>query len=87
MSIFMTSKPINTVKYTFLFSVMTTVDPETMEKDKEGEPLKSLKKFRQVKGRDKDHIDIYGDTPCVGMNTAVLKPGKISVGDEIILVE
>ena len=66
---------------------MTTVDPETMEKDKEGEPLKSLKKFRQVKGRDKDYIDIYGDTPCVGMNTAVLKPGKISVGDEIILIE
>lgn len=65
--------------------VMTTVDPETMEKDKLGEPLKSLASFRQAKGRDKNFLDIYKKTPLVGMNVVILKTGKISVGDDIIL--
>ena len=64
---------------------MTTVNPETCLRDPEGEPLKSLKKFRQAKGKDREHLDMYKDTPMVGMNTLVIKTGNISVGDDIIL--
>ena len=66
-------------------SVMTTVDPETCERDQEGEPLKSLKGFRQAAGRDREFLDMYKTTPMVGMNTVLIKPGRISVGDDIIL--
>ena len=65
---------------------MTTVDPETCERDAEGEPLKSLKKWRQAAGRDREFLDMYKTTPMVGMNTVLIKKGKISVGDEIILI-
>ena len=67
------------------FSIFTTIDPETYEKDKEGEPLKSLKKFRLASGEDRKFIDVYKNSPLVGMNTVLLKTGKISVGDDVIL--
>ena len=53
---------------------MTTVDPETCERDAEGEPLKSLKKWRQAAGRDREFLDMYKTTPMVGMNTVLIKP-------------
>ena len=68
-----------------IFSIFTTIDPETYEKDKEGEPLKSLKTFRLASGKDRKFIDVYKNSPLVGMNTVLLKTGKISVGDEVIL--
>ena len=68
-----------------IFSIFTTIDPETYEKDKEGEPLKSLKTFRLASGKDRKFIEVYKNSPLVGMNTVLLKTGKISVGDEVIL--
>ena len=64
---------------------MTTVDPDTCERDAGGEPLKSLKKWRQAAGRDRDYLDMYKTTPMVGMNTVLLKRGDVAVGDEIVL--
>ena len=69
----------------YFFSIFTTIDPETYEKDKEGEPLKSLKTFRLASGKDRKFIDVYKNSPLVGMNTVLLKTGKISVGDDVIL--
>jgi len=63
--------------------IFTTIDPETATRDKELEPLKSLRKFRMSKGKDAE----YGiDSPLVGVNVVIIKQGKISVGDDIILL-
>jgi len=65
--------------------IMTTVDPNTCERDRTGEPLKSLKKWRQASGQDRDHLDLYKTMPMVGMNTVLIKRGTVAVGDEIVL--
>ena len=68
-------------------SVVTTINLETLQRDKEGEPLTTLKTFRQPKGKDSINFtkEKYKTWPMVGMNTVIIKPGKISVGDQIIL--
>ena len=66
--------------------MMTTIDPETCERDRENEPLKSLKRFRQAAGRDRELLDMYKTEPMVGMNTVLIRPGRISVGDDVFLI-
>ena len=66
-------------------SIMTTVDPDTCERDQTGEPLKSLKKWRQASGRDRNYLDLYRTMPMVGMNTVLIKRGEVAVGDKIVL--
>jgi len=63
---------------------MTTVDPETGNRDKHFEPLRSLRKFRLAKGKDAKQHD-YGNDPLVGMNLVIIKEGPIAVGDPVIL--
>ena len=60
---------------------MTTVDQEAGEFTGP-EPIKTLKTYRM-------HKDVYGKadsrfaTPLFGSNYAVIKPGRISVGDNV----
>ena len=60
---------------------------ETLKPDPDGEPLTTLKTFRQPAGKDAVGFanEKYRTWPMVGMNTVIIQPGKISVGDEIIL--
>jgi uncharacterized protein YcbX len=55
--------------------VLVTIDQTIGVKDKDEQPLKTLKKYRL--------IDPYGDKPCFGINHTLDKPGKIKVGDPI----
>lgn len=73
--------------YVFLFSAFTTINPETAQKDLDGEPLKTLRKFRQIGGRDLKYRDMYLKIPVAGMHAVLIKPGKIKVGDDIFLQE
>jgi len=52
--------------------IMTTVDPETGEKDDRGEPLKALSRFRRS-----------ADGPLFGVNGVHCDTGEIQVGDEL----
>ena len=70
-----------------ILSIVTTIDLETLKPDADGEPLTTLKTFRQPAGKDSVGFanEKYRTWPMVGMNTVIIQPGKISVGDEIIL--
>ena len=65
------------------FSIFTTVDEETGDRRSKGEPLKSLAKIRQARGRDSKFSHEYAGRPLVGMNLVILKEGKIELGDQI----
>lgn len=52
--------------------VFTTVDPQTGEKAKDGEPLRTLSGFRRMNGK-----------VMFGQNVLVRRPGTIRVGDPI----
>ena len=58
---------------------LPNVDPKTGERDKE-EPLKSLRKFRLV---PKEEDDAFGNSPTLGRNLGIEKPGTIKVGDPV----
>lgn len=60
--------------------VLTTVDPDTGEKDVNGEPLSTLRQYRTVK---KEDVARYGNSPPFGTSLAVMKEGSISVGDDV----
>ncbi|CAG5121383.1 unnamed protein product [Candidula unifasciata] len=55
--------------------IMVTIDQTKGVKDKNEQPLATLKKYRLR--------DPYGDKPCFGVNHTCDKPGKIKVGDPI----
>ena len=61
------------------------MNPENAKRSIDREPLKTLKTFRQVKGKDRQFLNIYRDDPVVGVNVVIIKTGKIQVGDEIVL--
>ena len=61
--------------------VFTTVDPETGEKDRDGEPLKTLRTFRSV--LDPEELKVVGSAPCFGVNLAMQNPGRVRVGDKM----
>jgi len=54
--------------------VFTTVDPQTGEKARDGEPLRTLTNFRRMNGK-----------VLFGQNVLVRRPGTIRVGDSIEL--
>lgn len=58
---------------------LPNVDPKTGKRDKE-EPLKSLRKFRLV---PKEEDDALGNSPALGMNLGIEKPGIIKVGEPV----
>lgn len=58
---------------------MTTVDPNTGVKSKDGEPLKTLRKFRsfgELKG-----------SPAFGVNTTPDVLGMVKVGDPVYAIK
>lgn len=57
--------------------LLTTVDQEKGVKDKNEEPLKTLKTYRLMD-------PMYGPKPCFGINYTIEKPGQIKVGDPIL---
>jgi len=63
--------------------VYVTVDPETGEKDHQGEPLKTLRKFRS--SLDKEEKKAYGTSPFFGVNLGVEAMGSIKVGDQVMV--
>nr|CAB3264039.1 mitochondrial amidoxime reducing component 2 [Phallusia mammillata] len=60
--------------------LLTTVDPTSGIKDSDGEPLKTLKAYRQC---DKTLKHIYGHDPLLGVHMVILNPGVINVGDSV----
>jgi len=69
---------------------ITTMNPKTGERDKDNEPLRTLRKIRLPKPRDERIIRQEGisnrqNKPICAMDMVLLKSGKLSVGDEIIL--
>ncbi|RNA29199.1 mitochondrial amidoxime-reducing component 1 [Brachionus plicatilis] len=57
--------------------LLTTVDQNKGERDKNQEPLKTLREFRLNK-------EVYGTSPMFGINMGIDNPGKmIKVGDKI----
>ena len=66
------------------------MNPKTGERDKDNEPLRTLRKIRLPKPRDERILEQEGvsnrqNKPICAMDMVLLKPGKLSVGDEIIL--
>ncbi|KAK3597420.1 hypothetical protein CHS0354_040158 [Potamilus streckersoni] len=59
--------------------VLTTVNPITGIKSPEGEPLNTLKKFRQ--------FSKYGTSPCFGVNATPDVEGDIRVGDTVYAIK
>lgn len=53
----------------------TNVDPETAEKDPNGETLKALKEYRL--------FPKFGPSPCCGIHLGMRVPGNVSLGDSI----
>jgi hypothetical protein len=54
---------------------MTTVNPDTGEKDSATQPLKTLASYRKTR-----------DGVIFGQNAVHQKPGEISVGDEVTVL-
>ncbi|KAL5008262.1 hypothetical protein ScPMuIL_013843 [Solemya velum] len=54
---------------------LTTVDPNTGVKDKDRQPLETLKKIRC--------FPVYGASPCFGVNMALDSPGDVKIGDPV----
>uniref|UniRef100_A0A0B6ZH82 MOSC domain-containing protein n=1 Tax=Arion vulgaris TaxID=1028688 RepID=A0A0B6ZH82_9EUPU len=55
--------------------ILVTIDQTKGIKDKNEQPLATLKKYRLR--------EPYGDKPCFGINHTLDKPGKIKVGDPV----
>lgn len=56
--------------------VLTTVDPQTAEKDTQGEPLKTLSTYRK-----------QGNGVYFGQNLIVKKPGILKRGDKLTIIQ
>ena len=62
------------------------MDPATGIKDSENEPIRTLLTYRLPSTKDQAVIhDKNKKKPCVGMDSVLIKSGKISVGDKIFL--
>ncbi|KAI1726657.1 MOSC domain-containing protein [Ditylenchus destructor] len=61
--------------------VLTTVDPENGKKSEVMEPLKELRNYR-LAPEGKMH-DEFKDSPIFGVNMALIKGGRIRVGDDV----
>lgn len=55
--------------------ILTTVNPDTGERNKDRQPLETLKKFRCMPP--------YGDDPIFGVNAALDNNGTIQIGDPV----
>jgi uncharacterized protein YcbX len=61
--------------------VLTTVNPDTGILSKEMQPLKKLREYRLApEGRLRD---LYGNSPLFGVHLALVRPGRIRVGDTV----
>ncbi|CAH1791886.1 unnamed protein product [Owenia fusiformis] len=71
---------IDDVHFTFLKEgtrcIFITIDPEKGEKDKAEQPLKMLRSYRL-------QPEVYGNSPCFGINMVPDSVGTIRVGDPI----
>lgn len=65
--------------------VLTTVDPDSGEKNKDQEPLKTLKTYRKVP--TPEQYALHGNAPVLGMFMGVREGvnGIIRIGDEVFL--
>eukprot|EP00092_Neocalanus_flemingeri_P037470 GFUD01040802.1.p1 GENE.GFUD01040802.1~~GFUD01040802.1.p1 ORF type:complete len:321 (-),score=104.77 GFUD01040802.1:296-1258(-) len=63
--------------------VFTTVDPFMGDKHPQGEPLKTLRKYRCAE--DPAEKKAYGSAPLFGVFLAVEKCGNIKVGDKVCI--
>lgn len=63
--------------------VLTTVDPERGEKSNIMEPLKELRSYRLAP--EGKMLDEYKDSPIFGVNLALIKGGRIRVGDDVYI--
>ena len=60
----------------------TTVDPETGTKTRDGEPLKTLRKYRC----SKKFGEVFKESPAFGINTTADVYGSIKVGDPVYAI-
>ncbi|KHN87840.1 MOSC domain-containing protein 2, mitochondrial [Toxocara canis] len=60
--------------------VMTTIDPDTGVRDKDVQPLKTLRQYRLAPGRLRS---VYGQSPVFGVMMGVVKSGVIHTGDKV----
>ena len=69
----------------------TTIDPATGNLTPKGEPLKTLRTFRQLKHVDHEDSALLqkrvGDRPIMGNNYALETGGQVKVGDEVYVGE
>ncbi|KAK9508664.1 hypothetical protein O3M35_006170 [Rhynocoris fuscipes] len=63
--------------------VLTTINPETLEKSKNYEPVKTLKSYRQYTDKDQRRLD--GDSPVMGVNIGLYTKGLIKLGDPVFV--
>lgn len=60
--------------------ILTTVNPDSGQKCPKMEPLNMLRKYRLAPGK---LYEIYKDSPVFGVNMAIVKPGRVRVGDPV----
>ncbi|KAL3099186.1 hypothetical protein niasHS_000794 [Heterodera schachtii] len=60
--------------------VMTTIDPDSGRKNEKMEPIKELRKYRLAPGK---LYEVFKESPIFGVNMAIVKPGRIQVGDTV----
>lgn len=61
--------------------VLTTVNPDTGEKNKDMQPLRELRNYRLAP--DGKLRKEFKDSPIFGVNLAIVNPGRISVGEDV----
>uniref|UniRef100_A0A183C022 MOSC domain-containing protein n=1 Tax=Globodera pallida TaxID=36090 RepID=A0A183C022_GLOPA len=60
--------------------VMTTIDPDSGCRNAKMEPLKELRKYRLAPGK---LYEIFKESPVFGVNMAIIKPGRVRIGDPV----
>lgn len=66
-----------------------TIDPVTGEKDPQGEPLATLKKYRLLDG-SVNEVELgrrkcIGESPLFGVNFSAEKLGPVGLGDDVFI--
>ncbi|XP_073997280.1 mitochondrial amidoxime reducing component isoform X2 [Rhodnius prolixus] len=62
---------------------VTTINPDTLVRSKQHEPIKTLKSYRQV--QETKLKEVEGDSPVMGMYMGVHTKGKIKFGDPVYI--
>lgn len=62
---------------------VTTINPDTLEKSKAHEPIKTLKSYRLLE--DTEQRKVEGDHPVMGMYMGVQTKGRIKFGDPVFI--